>query len=257
MIQVHSVAVGHGGRAVLDDVSLALEPGRITAIIGPNGCGKSTLMRAIAGLLPVMSGEIRLDGQPLPRWPRKALARRLAMLPQSPVAPEGMSVRRVIEHGRYAHQGFFGGVSHEDRAVVQWAIDQMRLGELAEQPFRQLSGGERQRGWIALALAQRPAWLLLDEPTTYLDVGHQYEVLELLAGLNRSEGVGIVMVLHDINQAATYADRLIALRKGAVLADGPPGAVVTPDVVRALFGIDVEVISVGHGRPHCVPTSTR
>jgi iron complex transport system ATP-binding protein len=254
-LEAHSITVGYGALPVLSKVALALEPGRITAIIGPNGCGKSTLMRALGGMLVPVHGTVTLENTPIARWPRKRLARHLALLPQAPVAPDGMSVRRVVEHGRFAHQGFFAGASEEDHDIVRWAIAKVGLTQFAERPFSQLSGGERQRGWIALALAQKPQWLLLDEPTTFLDIGHQFEVLDLLVDLNRNAGLGIVMVLHDINQAAMYADRIVAMQSGAIIADGSPHDVVNADLVRDLFALAVDIIEVGEAaqrRPHCV-----
>lgn len=254
-LEARSVTLGYGDRIVVDGVDLSLAPGSVTAIVGPNGCGKSTLMHALAGLLSPREGQVCLDATDIGRWSRRRLARQLAMLPQTPVAPDGMSVRRVVEHGRFAHQGLFAASTAQDHTIVQWALDEVGLSDLADRPFAHLSGGERQRGWIALALAQKPRWLLLDEPTTYLDIGHQFDVLDLVAGLNRREGIGVVMVLHDINQAAAYADRIVAMRKGAVFADGTPNDVITTDNVQNLFGISTNLVSLGQGahmRPHCI-----
>ncbi|WP_413450038.1 ABC transporter ATP-binding protein [Georgenia phoenicis] len=253
-LTAEGLTLGYGERTVIGNLDLAVPPGRVTAIVGANACGKSTLLRAMARLLAPREGRIVLDGIEVHRTPAKALARVLGLLPQSPVAPEGITVADLVGRGRHPHQGILSRWSREDDVAVAAALDATGTAELADRHVDELSGGQRQRVWIAMALAQQTDLILLDEPTTFLDVSHQVEVLDLLTDLNRSRGTTVVMVLHDLNLAARYADHLIALADGAVHAAGEPEEVLTADMVRAVFGIDSHVITdPTSGRPLMLP----
>lgn len=257
-LSAKNLSLGYDGLHVVRDLSLTLCLDRITAIIGPNGCGKSTLLRGLLGLLPTQSGNITIGGKPLQDWTAKALARRIAFLPQNPIAPDGLTVRQIVEHGRFAHQSPWKSRSNEDHGIVGEALKRTGLSHLAERHFSTLSGGERQRGWIALALAQQADALFLDEPTTFLDLGHQLEIMDLLRDLNRNSGIGIVMVLHDVNHAAAHADRILAMRSGRLIADGSCIDVVTSALMVDLFGVMAEIrVLEANGRryPHCIPIS--
>ena len=211
--------------------------------MGANACGKSTLLRSMSRLLSPRAGQVLLDGRAVHRMPAKELARTLGLLPQSPIAPEGITVADLVGRGRHPHQGIFSRWSREDDAAVAAALEATQTTALAERPVDELSGGQRQRVWIAMALAQQTDLLLLDEPTTFLDVSHQIEVLDLLTDLNRARGTTIVMVLHDLNMAARYADHLVALTDGRVHAAGTPGDVLTEANVQAVFGLECRVIA--------------
>ncbi|UZN02187.1 ABC transporter ATP-binding protein [Cellulomonas sp. S1-8] len=241
-LAVEAVTVGYDDRVVVHDMTLAIAPGAITAIVGANGCGKSTLLRAMARLLPVRSGRVLLDGVPIDSIPTRQVAGVLGLLPQSPVCPEGIAVADLVGRGRYPHQGWFRRWTAQDDAVVEQALVATDILDLADRPVDELSGGQRQRVWIAMALAQQTDVLLLDEPTTFLDVAHQVDVLDLLADLNRRHGTTIVMVLHDLNLAARYADSLVALTDGRLYAQGDPTDVVTEQMVRDVFGMTARVI---------------
>jgi iron complex transport system ATP-binding protein len=236
------ITLAYGDRLVVEELALEVAPGRITAIVGANGCGKSTLLRALARLLSPTSGQIVLDGVELNSRPTKEIARLIGLLPQSPIAPEGIVVSDLIGRGRHPHQRVFARWSRADDEAVAAALDATGIADLADRPVDELSGGQRQRVWIAMALAQATDILLLDEPTTFLDVAHQIEVLDLLADLNRARGTTIVMVLHDLNLAARYADEIVAVCRGRVHAIGSPGSVVTAELVSEVFGLDSEVI---------------
>ncbi|WP_198670457.1 ABC transporter ATP-binding protein [Oceanicella sp. SM1341] len=253
-LEIRDLAAGYGGRRVLEGIDLALLPGRITAIVGANACGKSTLLRAMSRLLAPERGEVLLDGRAVHTLPPKALARRLGLLPQTPIAPEGLSVLDLVSRGRHPYQRLLGRWSAADEAAVARALDTTAMTDLAGRDLSELSGGQRQRAWIAMALAQETGVLLLDEPTTFLDISHQVEVLDLLTDLNRSRGTTIVMVLHDLNLAARYADRLVAMQGGRVHAEGPAEAVMTPQVLREVFGLEALVIPDPlSGRPMMIP----
>ncbi|KQQ07290.1 ABC transporter ATP-binding protein [Rathayibacter sp. Leaf296] len=242
-LTVESLTLGYGDRTVVDGLDLVVPPGRITAIVGANACGKSTLLRSMSRLLAPRAGTVLLDGKAVHRMPAKQLARTLGLLPQSPIAPEGITVADLVGRGRHPHQGILSRWNAHDDEAVATALDATDTAALADRAVDELSGGQRQRVWIAMALAQETDLLLLDEPTTFLDVSHQVEVLDLLVDLNRSRGTTVVMVLHDLNLAARYADHLVALADGSVHAAGTPAEVLTEDVVRAVFGLDSRIIT--------------
>jgi iron complex transport system ATP-binding protein len=251
---VEELTLGYKDRDVIDSLDLAVPPGRITAIVGANACGKSTLLRSMSRLLAPRSGRVLLDGREVHRTPPKEVARTLGLLPQSPVAPEGITVSDLVGRGRHPHQRMFTRWSGKDDEAVAEALEATGTVELADRPVDELSGGQRQRVWIAMALAQRTDLLLLDEPTTFLDVSHQVEVLDLLTDLNATRGTTIVLVLHDLNLAARYADHLIALAGGGLHAAGQPERVLTPETVRAVFGMESQIITdPTSGKPLMLP----
>jgi iron complex transport system ATP-binding protein len=241
-LTVEQLTLGYGDRTVIAGLDLVVPAGRITAIVGANACGKSTLLRSMSRLLAPRGGRVLLDGRAVHGMPAKELARTLGLLPQSPIAPEGITVADLVGRGRHPHQGIFSRWSREDDAAVAAALEATQTTALADRAVDELSGGQRQRVWIAMALAQQTDVLLLDEPTTFLDVSHQIEVLDLLTDLNRTRGTTVVMVLHDLNMAARYADHLVALAAGRVHAAGAPADVLTADTVRAVFELECRVI---------------
>ncbi|MGQ4880572.1 ABC transporter ATP-binding protein [Billgrantia sp. LNSP4103-1] len=232
----------HGRATVIDRLAFTLPAGQVTAIVGPNGCGKSTLLAGLSRLHAPSQGSVLLDGQDIQRLPARELARRLALLPQEAIAPEGLTVAELVRFGRQPHQGWIRQWSAEDQRVVREALAAADVMELAERPLDTLSGGQRQRAWIAMTIAQQTPLLLLDEPTSALDLGHQIEVFELVRRLAAS-GRTVVLVLHDLASACRYADHLLALRSGQLVAAGPPSEVVTTDLVRQLYGIDCTLIT--------------
>ena len=234
---------GYGRRVVVDNVDLTIPTGAITVIVGANACGKSTLLKTMARILVPVQGAVLLDGQAIGSIPTRELARRLGLLPQQPVAPEGIAVADLVGRGRHPHHGLFATWTGQDREVVEQALTATGTAELADRSVDELSGGQRQRVWIAMALAQRTDVLLLDEPTTFLDLAHQVEVLDLLTDLNRSRGTTVVMVLHDINLAARYADHVIAMRDGRVAAAGAPAEVLDAALMSEVFGLDCVVMT--------------
>ena len=241
-LSAEALTLAYGDRVIVDDLELHVPPGRITAIVGANGCGKSTLLRALARLISPKAGQVVLDGKALHARPSKEVARTLGLLPQSPIAPEGIAVADLVGRGRHPHQKLLARWSPRDYEVVAQSLSATGTDDLADRSVDELSGGQRQRVWIAMALAQETDILLLDEPTTFLDVAHQVEVLDLLTDLNRDRGTTIVMVLHDMNLAARYADHLFALRAGRVVASGAPGEVMTSDLIREVFDLDALVV---------------
>ncbi|MFJ7330291.1 ABC transporter ATP-binding protein [Streptomyces cyaneofuscatus] len=253
-LTAEDLTLGYGDRTVVSSLDLAVPPGAITVIVGANACGKSTLLRSMSRLLAPREGRVVLDGKEVHRLPAKELARTLGLLPQSPVAPEGITVSDLVGRGRHPHQSMFSRWNEKDDAAVASALEATATEPLADRAVDELSGGQRQRVWIAMALAQQTDLLLLDEPTTFLDASHQIEVLDLLTDLNRSRGTTIVMVLHDLNLAARYADHLIALADGTLHAAGSPAEVLTEETVRAVFGLESRVIEDPvSGRPLMLP----
>jgi iron complex transport system ATP-binding protein len=236
------LSLAYDERIVVDHLSTAIPAAQVTVIVGANACGKSTLLRGLARLLPARTGAVLLDGQDIARVPTRAVAARLGLLPQQPIAPDGITVGDLVGRGRHPHQRWFRQWSPEDELAVQAALLATGTADLVDRAVDELSGGQRQRVWIAVALAQGTGLLLLDEPTTFLDLAHQVEVLDLLADLNEAEGRTVVLVLHDLNLACRYAHHLIAMRDGGVVAEGPPGDVVTRELVADVFGLTAEVV---------------
>ncbi|MFI9759450.1 ABC transporter ATP-binding protein [Streptomyces sp. NPDC051963] len=253
-LEASELSLGYGESEIVSRLDLALPPGRITVVVGPNACGKSTLLRALARLLPPLSGAVLLDGRDIHRTPSREVAATLGVLPQSPVAPDAIVVADLVGRGRYPHQGWFRRWTRADDEAVAAAMLATGVLDLADRSVDELSGGQRQRVWIAMALAQETDVLLLDEPTTYLDITHQLEVLDLLTDLNRARGVTLALVLHDLNLACRYADHLVAMKAGRVVAEGPPGDIVTESLVHEVFGLRSSVIAdPASGTPMVVP----
>ncbi|WNM40031.1 ABC transporter ATP-binding protein [Micromonospora halotolerans] len=257
LLSTRDLVVGYETRTVLDGLDLDLPADAFTVIVGPNACGKSTLLRTMARLLTPRRGAVLLDGTAIRDVPTREVARRLGVLPQSPLVPEGITVADLVGRGRQPYQRWWRQWSAEDGRAVDEAMAMADVAELADRPVDTLSGGQRQRVWIAMTLAQDTDALLLDEPTTFLDLAHQVEVLDLLHRLRAERGRTVVAVLHDLNQAARYADHLVAMRAGAVVAAGPPREILTADLVRDVFGLDCVVVPCPvTGAPLVVPALT-
>lgn len=255
-LRTERVTLGYSGTTAVDGVDLAVPDGRITVVVGANASGKSTLLRGLARLLPPSSGRVLLDGEQVDRLRSLEVAKVLALLPQAPVAPAGITVADLVGRGRYPHQGWFRSWTAGDASAVSTALEATGIADLAQRQVGELSGGQRQRVWVAMALAQQTDLLLLDEPTTYLDVNHQLELLDLLTELNRERGTTIVIVLHELNLAFRYADHLVAMKDGRIAAEGAPGDVVTAEMVTDVFGMDCRVIPCPvSGAPMVVPVS--
>ncbi|WP_411116996.1 ABC transporter ATP-binding protein [Streptomyces sp. 058-1L] len=252
-LAARGVTVGYGGRAVIDDLDVSIPPGVVTTIIGPNGCGKSTLLRTLTRLLKPAKGTVVLDGEDIDRLRTRDVAKKLGLLPQAPVAPEGLTVGDLVARGRHPHQSWLRQWSSDDAGVVERALAMTGVADLADRPVDSLSGGQRQRVWISMTLAQGTDLLLLDEPTTYLDLAHAIDVLDLVDDLHES-GCTVVMVLHDLNLATRYSDNLIVMRAGSILAQGHPRDVITAELLYEAFGLQAKVIDDPVGdRPLIVP----
>ncbi|AYY15252.1 ABC transporter ATP-binding protein [Actinobacteria bacterium YIM 96077] len=242
MLGARNVTLAYDAQPVVAELNFDVPEAQFTVIVGPNACGKSTLLKALARTLRPVSGEVLLDGRPISSYRSKAVARRVAMLPQSPIAPEAISVRDLVGRGRYPHQSLLRQWTDADAEAVRDALHLTGISDLAGRQLTELSGGQRQRAWLAMVLAQQTELLLLDEPTTFLDIAHQYEVLDLCEKLHAA-GRSVVAVLHDLNQAVRYATHLVCMKDGQILAQGPPDEIMTSDVVRATFGIDCRIIT--------------
>ncbi|MEU7109132.1 ABC transporter ATP-binding protein [Streptomyces sp. NPDC046215] len=257
-LTAESVTLAYDQRVIAEDLSVAVPDQSFTVIVGPNACGKSTLLRALSRMLKPTRGAVLLDGAAISSYPAKKVARTLGLLPQSSVAPDGITVSDLVARGRYPHQGLLRQWSPQDERIVVESMTATGVDQLADRHVDELSGGQRQRVWIAMALAQQTPLLLLDEPTTYLDIQHQIDVLDLCADLHEEQGRTLVAVLHDLNHAARYATHLIAMRDGRIVAEGPPAEVVTAELVERVFGLSCQVIEDPEtGTPLVVPAGRR
>lgn len=254
-LHAQNLALAYDSTTVIPNLELAIPAGQITTLVGPNGCGKSTLLRGLARLLKPRKGGVLLDGEAIHTVPTKELAKQLGILPQSPIAPEGLTVHELVAQGRYPHQGWFQQWSAEDECITQDALEITKIASFADRPLDTLSGGQRQRAWIAMALAQETDILLLDEPTTFLDLAYQIDVLDLLVELNK-RGRTIVMVLHDLNHACRYTHHLVAMRDGEIQAQGEPTQVMTEEMVRNVFQLNSRIVlDPVTETPMCIPIS--
>ncbi len=257
-LTAQNVTLGYEQRVIAENLSVEIPDHSFTVIVGPNACGKSTLLRALSRMLKPSAGQVLLDGQAIGSMPAKKVAKTLGLLPQSSIAPDGITVADLVSRGRYPHQGLLRQWSQEDERIVLESMASTGVAELADRSVDELSGGQRQRVWIAMALAQQTPLLLLDEPTTYLDIQHQIDVLDLCAELHETQGRTLVAVLHDLNHAARYATHLIAMRGGTVVAEGPPAEVVTAELVEEVFGLRCQIIEDPEtGTPLVIPAARK
>ncbi|MBD3885716.1 ABC transporter ATP-binding protein [Phormidium tenue FACHB-886] len=257
-LATRNLTLAYDRAIIIENLNIEIPARQITALVGSNGCGKSTLLKGLARLLKPQSGAVYLDGMAIAKRSTKDVAKRLGLLPQSPTAPEGLTVRELVAQGRYPHQSWLQQWSREDEQFTEQALTITGMGEMSDRALDSLSGGQRQRAWIAMALAQNTEILLLDEPTTFLDLAHQIEVLDLLYDLNQTQGRTIVMVLHDLNQACRYADYLVAMQQGHIYAQGHPAEVMTEGMVQDVFGLKSRIVrDPVAGTPMCVPISRR
>ncbi|CCJ72607.1 Ferric enterobactin transport ATP-binding protein FepC (TC 3.A.1.14.2) [Cronobacter condimenti 1330] len=253
-----ALTLGYGDFRVAEGLNVAIPDGKFTAIIGPNGCGKSTLLRTLSRLMKPLAGQVHLDGEAIQRFATKEVAKRVGLLAQNASAPGDITVQELVARGRYPHQPLFTRWREEDERAVQRAMAATGVTPLADQSVDTLSGGQRQRAWIAMVLAQETSILLLDEPTTWLDISHQIDLLELLSALNREQGNTSAAVLHDLNQACRYANHLIALRDGRIIAEGAPSAIVDASLIEAIYGLRCMIIEDPvAGTPLVVPLGRR
>ncbi|MEK3663448.1 ABC transporter ATP-binding protein [Paenibacillus sp. FSL F4-0236] len=254
VIQANNLTLSYGKKPVFSNLDVLIPKGKITVFIGSNGCGKSTLLRSLARLLKPQEGSIILDGSDIAKLPAKEVARRLAILPQGPIAPEGLTVQQLVKQGRYPYQSFLQQWSREDEIMVKKALEVTHMNELSGRSIDSLSGGQRQRAWIAMTLAQNTSTILLDEPTTYLDMTHQVDILDLLFDLNEQENRTIVMVLHDINLACRYAHHIVAVKEGRIYAQGEPENIVNEQLIHDVFDMECQVTADPiFGTPLCIP----
>lgn len=253
-LETKQLTLTYGDQPIIENLDLHIPQGQITVFIGKNGCGKSTLLRSLARLLKPKSGAILLDGQEIAKWPTKSVAKRMSILPQGPTAPEGLTVLQLVKQGRYPYQSWLSQWSEEDERMVMGALQATHLTEMAERPVDSLSGGQRQRAWIAMTLAQGTEMILLDEPTTYLDLAQQVEILDLLFDLNANEQRTIVMVLHDLNLACRYAHHIVAVNDRTIYAQGKPEEIITTELVRDVFQMECQIAQDPlFGSPMCIP----
>ncbi|MDQ0338783.1 iron complex transport system ATP-binding protein [Caldalkalibacillus uzonensis] len=252
-LAAEKLGIAYGKLDIVKGLNLTIPEGKVTTIIGPNGCGKSTILKTLARILQPKTGVVYLDGKAIHQQSTREIAKKMAILPQTPEAPSGLTVSELVSYGRFPHQRGFGRLTDEDRRIVHWALEVTGVIQFRERPIEALSGGQRQRVWIAMALAQETDLLLLDEPTTYLDLAHQLEVLQLLDKLNLEQQRTIVMVIHDLNHAARFAHHMVAINNGTIIKEGTPEEVMRPDVLKEVFNIDAEIVKDPRtGKPVCL-----
>lgn len=252
-IKTEKLSISYGDFEIVSDLNLKIPKGKITTIIGSNGCGKSTILKTIARILKPKSGVIYINGNDIQGLSSKSIAKEMAVLPQSPLAPNGLTVGELVAYGRFPHQSGFGKLMAKDKEKIDWALKVIGMEEYKDRPIETLSGGQRQRVWIAMTLAQETEILLLDEPTTYLDLAHQLEILQLLEDLNKSRKQTIVMVIHDLNNAARFADYMIGIKDGTIVCSGNPTEIMTKDNLRKVFNIEAVVVNEPlHNKPVCI-----
>ncbi|WP_462332104.1 ABC transporter ATP-binding protein [Schwartzia sp. (in: firmicutes)] len=255
-LEAKNLTVAFEGRTILKNVNVSFTPGKRTAIIGPNGAGKSTLLKALSSLNRKYEGQVLLDGEDVREMGRKKLSQRLAILPQGAQAPADVTVRQLVDFGRFPYRSWLRpGDPKADREAVEWALERTQLNDFVDRRVMRLSGGERQRAWIAMALAQKPEILLLDEPTTYLDIGHQLEVMNIVEELNRDYGITIIMVLHDINHALQYADEIVIIKEHGIFAQGTPKEILTVGMLAKVFGVEADIFVNSKGISVLSPVS--
>ncbi len=252
-ISVKKLSVAYESNTIIEDMNLSIPKGKISIIIGANGCGKSTLLKTIARINKPKSGDILINNKNIKKVKEKDIAREVAFLPQGPVCPSGLTVRELVAFGRFPHQKMIGGLNNHDKDIIDWAIKETGLSEFADREVENLSGGQRQRAWIAMTLAQETDIIMLDEPTTYLDMSYQLEVLEVLQKLNREKQITVVIVLHELNNACRFADNIIGLKKGKIVCQGRPLDVINKENLKEIYGIDAKLqLSEDGSYPICM-----
>lgn len=258
-LEVKNLTAGYGDTKIIENLNLTIPEGKVTALIGANGCGKSTLLKTICRIIPFMGGEVLLDGKRIDSYDTRQLAKQMAILPQNPTAPGELTVRELVMYGRAPHQGkLFARSTKEDKEIVEWALKETDLLEFADRGINNMSGGQRQRAWIAMAIAQNTDILFLDEPTSFLDVSHQMDVLHLVEHLNKTYNKTIIMVIHELNEAARFADYLVAMKKGCIMYEGTPHEIFHNDMLMDVFGIDSHIMNDPRtNRPFCIPYSVK
>jgi iron complex transport system ATP-binding protein len=253
-LETRDLDLAYDQQLIVSQLSLEIPQGKISSLVGANGSGKSTVLKALARVMKPRGGAAYLDGKAIHTQPTKQVARQLAILPQAPMAPDGLTVQELVSYGRYPYQSGFGTMNETDARIIDWALAATRMKDFRDRPVGELSGGQRQRAWIAMALAQDTSILILDEPTTFLDMAYQLEVLQLLRELNTSEGKTIIMVVHDLNHAARYSDHIFAIKDGILVAHGTPDETITPEIIRIVFEVEAYILRDPRiGVPICTP----
>lgn len=252
-ISVKNLTVSYENNTIIEDMNLSIPKGKISIIIGANGCGKSTLLKTISRINKPKSGDIFINSKNIKNVREKNIAKEVAFLPQGPACPNGLTIKELVAFGRFPHQKMIGGLNSHDKKIIDWAIEETGLSEFADREIENLSGGQRQRAWIAMTLAQETEIIMLDEPTTYLDMSYQLEVLEVLQKLNREKNITVVIVLHELNNACRFADNIIGLKKGKIICEGKPIDVINKECLKAIYGIDANIQESESGQyPICM-----